>query len=123
MVAVRHYPIGPLLAGSLGVASLGGLSLALAADAQKEVHDEVVISAGRPSDALVTAKVTAALQQDPFIFSDHVTVITENGVVRLEGFVTDLVDLHRILRLARRIAGKGQVVNRIEFIQQDDDSD
>ncbi len=66
--------------------------------------------------------MTTALKQDPFIFSDHVTVTTENGVVRLEGIVTDLVDLHRILRLARRFAGKGgRVENRMEFIQQDRD--
>ena len=114
--------MGPLLAGTLGVASLGAVPFAWAADPQKDAHEEVVITAGRQSDALMTEKVTTALKQDPFIFSDHVTVTTENGVVRLEGIVTDLVDLHRILRLARRIAGKGgRVENRMEFIQQDRD--
>jgi osmotically-inducible protein OsmY len=113
--------MGPLLAGTLGVAALGAVPFAWAADPQKDVHEEVVITAGRQSDVLMTAKVATALKQDPFIFSDHVTVTTENGVVRLEGIVTDLVDLHRILRLARRIAGKGRVENRMEFIQQDRD--
>jgi len=70
----------------------------------------------------MTAKVTTALRQDPYIFSDHVTVRTENGVVRLEGIVRDLPDLFQILRLARRIAGKGRVVNAIEFVPADDDS-
>jgi osmotically-inducible protein OsmY len=114
--------MGPLLAGTLGVAALGAAPFARAADSQKDTHEEVVITAGRQSDALVTEEVVTALRQDPFIFSDHVTVTTENGVVRLEGIVTDLVDLHRILRLARRIAGKGgRVENRMEFIQQDRD--
>ena len=114
--------MGPLLAGTLGVAALGAAPFARAADPQKDTHEEVVVTAGRQSDALMTEKVTTALKQDPFIFSDHVTVTTENGVVRLEGIVTDLVDLHRILRLARRIAGKGgRVENRMEFIQQDRD--
>ena len=113
--------MGPLLAGTLGVAALGAAPFVRAADPQKDTHEEVVITAGRQSDALMTAKVAMALKQDPFIFSDHVTVTTENGVVRLEGIVTDLVDLHRILRLARRIAGKGRVENRMEFIQQDRD--
>ncbi len=65
--------------------------------------------------------LATALQQDPYIFSDHVTVTTENGVVRLEGMVRDLSDLYQILRLARRIAGKGRVVNRIEYVPTDDD--
>ena len=38
-----------------------------------------------------------------------------NGIVRLEGVVNDLGDLYRALRLARRIAGKGRVVNSLEF--------
>lgn len=100
---------------------MGDVPFAWAADSQKDTHEEVVITAGRQSDAAMTEKVTAAIRQDPFIFSDHVTVTTENGVVRLEGIVTDLVDLHRILRLARRIAGKRRVENLMEFIQQDRD--
>ncbi len=71
----------------------------------------------------MTAKVTTALRQDPYIFSDHVTVRTENGIVRLEGRVNDLVDLFQMLKLARRIAGKGRVVNAIDYVPTDDDSD
>ena len=80
-----------------------------------QVKDEVVVTAGRQSDAVIAAKVTAAVQQDPYIFGDHITVTVENGVVRLEGVVNDLGDLHRVLWLARRIAGKGRVVNSLEF--------
>ena len=46
---------------------------------------------------------------------------TENGVVRVRGVVSDLPDLFAILRLARRIAGKGRVVNEIEYVPVDDD--
>jgi osmotically-inducible protein OsmY len=80
-----------------------------------QVKDEVVVTAARQSDAVLAAKVTAAVQQDPYIFGDHITVSAENGVVRLEGVVNDLGDLYRALRLARRIAGKGRVVNSLEF--------
>jgi osmotically-inducible protein OsmY len=80
-----------------------------------EVKDEVVVTAARQSDAVLAAKVTAAVQQDPYIFGDHITVTVENGIVRLEGIVNDLGDLHRVLRLARRIAAKGRVVNDLEF--------
>jgi osmotically-inducible protein OsmY len=90
-------------------------------DRDKQVRDEVVVSAQRPSDTQITQKVLAALHQDPYIFADHVTVRTENGVVRLEGVMSDLHDLLRVLRLARRIAGKGRVVNKIEYVPSDDD--
>jgi osmotically-inducible protein OsmY len=81
-----------------------------------EIKDEVVVSATRQSDAVVAAKVTAAVQQDPYIFGDHITVTVENGIVRLEGVVNDLSDLHRVLRLARRIAGRKSVVNELELL-------
>jgi osmotically-inducible protein OsmY len=122
-----HSRIGPLLAGALGVVTYGS-SFAIAAgdappDRDKQARDEVVVTAERSSDAQITRRVKAALQQDPYILADHVTVTTENGVVRLEGIMTDLHDMLRVLRLARRIAGKGRVVNKIEYAPSDDDAD
>ena len=120
-VAIRRFRMGPLLAGTLGVAAFGRLSsMALAAPVRGDLH-EIVVTAVRQSDAAMTAEVTAALEQNPYIFSDHVTVTTENGVVRLEGMVRNLPDLFDILRLARRIAGKGRVVNRMEYVAIDTD--
>ena len=114
--------VGPLLAGTLGVAGFGSLFSAVALCAPPpELQHEIVVTAARHSDALMTAKVMTALQQDPYIFSDHVTVTTENGVVRVGGVVRDASDLFAILRLAHRIAGKGRVVDEIEFEPEDDD--
>jgi osmotically-inducible protein OsmY len=84
---------------------------------------EIVVTAARDADAALTAKVAAALQNDRYIFADHVAVTTENGVVHVRGIVTDVSDLFAILRLAHRIAGKGRVVNEIEFAPIDFDSD
>ncbi len=108
---------GPLLAGSLGVAVLGSSysALALGASPSGEIKDEVVVTATRQSDAVMAAKVTAAVQEDPYIFGDHITVTVENGVVRLEGIVNDLSDLHRVLRLARRVGGARRVANYLEL--------
>ncbi len=82
---------------------------------------EIVVTAQKQSDAALTAEVTEALQQDPYIFTDHVTVVAETGVVRVRGMVRDLSDLFAILRLARRVAGRGRVVNEIEFVPIDVD--
>jgi osmotically-inducible protein OsmY len=120
---MKLWPKAPLLAGTLGVAAVGGFfpHLAPSAPAPGELRDEIVVTAARESDAATTAKVTTALERNPYIFSDHVTVTTENGVVRLGGIVRDLPDLFEILRLARKIAGKGRVINQIEFIPTDMD--
>jgi len=82
---------------------------------------EIVVTATRQSDAAMANKVADALRQNRYIFSDHVTVTADNGVVTVGGVVRDLSDLFAILRLAHRIAGKGRVVNEIEFVPVDDD--
>jgi osmotically-inducible protein OsmY len=101
----------------LGAASWGAMRAvaSLGAPPAAQLEKEIVVTATRPADAALAARVTAALQQDPFIFADHVSVTAENGVVRLEGVVQDLPDLYAILRHARRLAGKRRVVNEIVF--------
>jgi osmotically-inducible protein OsmY len=95
------------------------MSGAFAAD----IGGEIIVTADRVSDEATAAKVTTALQQDPYIFSDHVTVTAHNGVVRLKGTITDLSDLYMILKLARKIAGKGRVANELEYLPLSADHD
>jgi hypothetical protein len=114
---------GPLLAGTLGVAAFGVPGAALGAPpanaASGEELREIVVTAKR-SDEVLAAKVEAALKQNPYIFSDHVTVTAKDGVVTVKGVVNDLIDLLAILRVARRMAGRGRVVNEIEYQALDD---
>lgn len=117
--------MGPLLAGTLGVALWGGLSSAVALSAlgAEQTPREIVVTAQRNSDEALTAKVEEALQEDAYIFSDHVILRTEKGVVHVQGLVHDLSDMFAVLRLARRFAGKGRVVNELELVPIDDDGD
>jgi len=114
---------GPLLAGTLGVAAVGAAGAALGAPPANatsgEELREIVVTVKRSDEALA-AKVEAALKQNPYIFSDHVTVTVKDGVVRVGGVVNDLIDLLAILRIARRMAGGGRVVNEIEYQALDD---
>jgi osmotically-inducible protein OsmY len=115
---------GHSLALMLGVAAFGSLaSVALSAAVAAEINGEIIVTADRLSDEATSAKVTEALQQDPFIFSDHVVVETHNGVVRLKGTISDLPDLYMILKLARNIAGKGRVANELEYLPLGADHD
>jgi osmotically-inducible protein OsmY len=79
------------------------------------------VTASRLSDEALVDAVTAALQQDPYILSDHVSVTVAHGVVTIRGQVREVTNLFAILRLARRIAGDSRVVDQIEFDPYDED--
>jgi len=61
-------------------------------------------------DDVLTGRVQAALKSEPFFYDEHVTVSIKNGVVTLEGIVFDEWDVHRAMRIARKIAGVKRVV-------------
>jgi hypothetical protein len=75
------------------------------------------------SDEEVTRAVVHSIAEDPWIFADHVTISTRNGVVYLEGVVSDEWDLYHILDRARKIAGRRKIVDQLEFDSVGDDSD
>jgi hypothetical protein len=75
------------------------------------------------SDEEVTRAVAQSIAEDPWIFADHVTIITRNGVVYIEGVVSDEWDLYHILDRARKIAGRRKIVDNLEFDMVGDDSD
>jgi hypothetical protein len=92
-----------------------------AADKAEADRVEVVIHANRLADEQVTREVQKTLSADPWIFSEHITVTTQNGVVRLEGIVGDTGELFRILRLCRKIPGARRIVNELEMMHNDPD--
>jgi osmotically-inducible protein OsmY len=104
--------------------ALGALALGACPpmDAQAPVtqrpaeHPEVVITGTRQNDANLVVKVEQALESDRYLYTAHVTVTADNGVVTLEGFTGDPSEIHQMMRLARRIAGARRVINRIELV-------
>jgi BON domain len=117
-----------LPAAALGAAALGAWPLAraqappapLGTEAPRE---QVVITATKNRDAILTAKVEKALDDDPYLYVGHINVTTENGIVRLEGIARDPSELNRALWLARRAAGRRRVVDEIELIEPTEDND
>lgn len=104
---------------------LGGAGSCPAEDAAEKVNErvqEVIIQAKRQAaDAEITRQVQKTLTSDPWIYAEHVIVTTENGVVRLEGFVGDTGERFRILRLCRKIPGTRRVVDTLEVVSNDPD--
>ena len=73
---------------------------------------EVIIAAKRQAaDEQVTRQVEQTLTNDPWIFAEHITISTQNGIVRLEGIVGDTGEMFRIMRLCRKIPGARRGVN------------
>lgn len=84
--------------------------------------EDVVIQAKRQvADEQVTQQVQRTLTDDPWIYAEHITVTTQNGVVRVEGFVGDTGERFRILRLCRKIRGARRVVDALEVVSNDPD--
>jgi hypothetical protein len=92
-----------------------------AANSAKTPLQEVVVKAQREADEQVTQRVQKALTNDPWIYSEHVTVTTRNGIVTVEGLVQDTGEWFRILDLARKTPGARRVVSNLEMLHNDPD--
>jgi osmotically-inducible protein OsmY len=104
---------------------LGAAGSCLAEDAAAKTDTplpEVIIAAKRQAaDEQVTRQVQQTLTNDPWIFAEHITITTQNGVVRLEGIVGDTGEMFRVMRLASKIPGARRVVNALEIMHNDPD--
>jgi len=81
--------------------------------------DEVLIQGTRTADEQITLQVETALSNDPWIYAEHITVTTRNGVVRVEGITSDTWEMRRILREARKTPGVRRVLNQLEMLHLD----
>jgi osmotically-inducible protein OsmY len=96
--ALRAGVVAVIL-GGLGGCALGPHKT----DAQKQADDAMA------------DKVTQALAADQALFSRHITVRADGGVIRLTGFVWDPPDLVEAERIAQSVPGVTRVENAIEL--------
>lgn len=108
-----------VLIGALGAAVLGFAATPIAAQQApppaRDVLQEITVTARKVSktDAEVQEQVETALHSDRYIFSDHVTITSRNGVITLRGIATDYWDVIAMKRLVRRMPGVKKVVDDI----------
>jgi osmotically-inducible protein OsmY len=78
---------------------------------------EITVTARKVSetDEEVTEQVETALHSDRYIFSEHVTIKSKNGVVTLSGIAVDYWDVIAMKRLVRRMPGVKKVVDNIDI--------
>jgi osmotically-inducible protein OsmY len=65
------------------------------------------------TDQEVTKQVEAALRADRYVFDEHVTVTTKDGVVTLSGFVLDIWDVFTLRRIVRKMPDVKKVVDQL----------
>jgi osmotically-inducible protein OsmY len=71
--------------------------------------------AQKQSDKEVADRVLAALDADKQLYAKHIWVRSDNGVVRLSGFVWDPPDILEAEDVAGRVEGVNRVVNDLEL--------
>jgi osmotically-inducible protein OsmY len=89
------------VAGTLFLA----LALGCASTAQKEGTGEYF------DDTVVTAKVKAAILEEPTLKSAEINVETFKGVVQMSGFVNSREDIATAAAVARKVPGVTSVKN------------
>lgn len=62
-------------------------------------------------DTVITAKVKAAIFNDPDLRSMEINVETFKGVIQMSGFVNSRADINQAVRLARAVQGVKSVTN------------
>ena len=75
------------------------------ADAKKESPGEYA------EDAVITAKVKAAVLEEPSLKSAEINVETYKGIVQLSGFVRSRPDIDKAVKLAKGVKGVKSVKN------------
>ncbi len=72
----------------------------------------------RVADQETAERVQSALAADTHIFTRHITVQADNGVVHLGGFVWSDYDQWEAQRIAESVPGVTQVLNEMELERQ-----
>ena len=90
-----------------------GAMLALCAVTTVSAQDKMQEKGAGFNDAVITELVTSAFHNDPLLRKTDIAVQTNDGVVRLSGFVDSMAQVDRAGDLARRIEGVSGVRNTI----------
>jgi len=90
------------------IAVFGAALAACSSMPKQQPADEAI------DDGVVTAKVKAALIEDPLTKAHDISVETFKGTVQLSGFVENDETRARALKLAREVAGVKRVKDAME---------
>ena len=84
------------------------LTVACAADPPKTTNE-------LQANTEIADRVESALNADKFLFTRHISVRVDSGVVYLEGYVWRPTDIYEAKRVAKRVPGVTVVVDELEL--------
>lgn len=87
------------------------LLAACAGDAQQRSSGEYI------DDSAITARVKAALVNDPDVSAAEIDVEAYRGAVQLGGFVSSQTDIDKAMQIAREVNGVERVENNMQVRQ------
>jgi osmotically-inducible protein OsmY len=67
------------------------------------------------ADREISGRVESTLEADKFLFTRHISVRVDSGVVHLEGYVWRPTDIYEAKRIAKRVPGVTVVVDELEL--------
>src|SRR5579864_6846574 len=108
MVAISHRTAYMIL-------FLGVLAVPAYAQTGAETSNSQQVRDMSPADKATADRVKAALQSDPKSYYRHVTVVAQNGVVTLGGFVTGEASQAKAKEIAAGVQGVSKVVDQTEL--------
>jgi osmotically-inducible protein OsmY len=103
------------LSAIMNRAACAGLALALLCGVTACATGPPKSDAQQQADRETAARVQAALDADKQLYARHISVHSDNGVVRLSGFVWDPPDLMEAKSVAELVPGVSSVVNDLEL--------
>jgi osmotically-inducible protein OsmY len=92
-----------------------GLALALVYSVAACQTGPRTTDAQRQADKELATRVQAALDADKLLYAKHIFVRSDNGIVRLSGYVWEQPDLLEAEDVAGRVEGVSRVVNDLEL--------
>jgi osmotically-inducible protein OsmY len=90
------------------IGALSSLIVACATDPPKTANE---LQANKE----IADRVESALNADKFLFTRHISVRVDSGVVHLEGYVWSPTDIYVAKRIAKRVPGVTMVVDELEL--------
>jgi osmotically-inducible protein OsmY len=75
----------------------------------------VLCASASASDQPIDRRVATALQAAPYLYAEHITVTSKDGVVTLHGTVGSPWDLREAIKISSRVPGVHAVVDDLEI--------
>jgi osmotically-inducible protein OsmY len=98
-----------------GMAATPNAGAQALADAARSMPGSAKQASLNVSDQELDKRVEAALERAPYLYAQHITVTSRDGIVTLGGMVENPSDLRDALKISGRVDGVKDLVDDLEI--------